>query len=336
MNLHFYLLRLLFFLFYVSINSLQVFGQNDKNDSLFKEGYDIVSYPNSIIKEQKNINSKKVANEDSIIKLGNDSISVQNVRPIPSENDSNIFFMNKFLQFSGAQYLMINSQRNSLSKELLFYIICLFLILFGMFKVFYSKYFFNVFKVFFNTSLRQNQLTDILLQARLASMLLNILFVISAGVYLWQIFIYNKIFKAEELIGLPICILIISMIYLMKFLVIKFIGWLTGFNTAADQFIFIIFLINKMIGVFLIPFIILLSFGPGEWNSSVVLVSWLLMGTLFILRYFRTYKLLHMQLSFNNFHFILYVVGIEVFPLIALYQLFGRFNHIVQYVLPYS
>ena len=280
-----------------------------------------------------------VVNKDSIVKKNADSNFVQvskplvlkdsNVvikNPIPVKANYDIFYNNKFLQLSGTPVVMINSRRVEGSKEILFYIIIGFLLIFGLFKVFYSGYFFNVFKVFFNTSLRQNQLTDILLQARLASMIFNLLFVISAGLYIWLLFINKGIFITQNFIMLPICMLMVLVVYLIKYLIIKFMGWLTTYKTASGQYIFVIFLINKMIGVFLIPIIILLAFAPNEWTSSIILLSWLLLGTLFILRYFRTYGLLQKQLSLNVFHFLLYLISIEILPLLILSRLLTNFK----------
>ena len=226
---------------------------------------------------------------------------------------------------SGKPIVILNSERHFSGKELLFYMISSLFLFFGLFKVFYSRYFFNVFKVFFNTSLRQTQLTDILIQARLASMIFNLLFVFSTGIYIWEAYINNGIFNKSKLAVLPICIIGILTVYLIKYFIIVFIGWLTNYKEAANQYIFIIFLINKIVGVFLLPFIVLLSFGPSEWNHAIIIISSLLLVTLFLLRYFRTYGLLQKQLSLNIFHFFLYLIGIEILPIIAFYQLFTSF-----------
>ena len=77
---------------------------------------------------------------------------------------------NKFINYRNAEPpLMIKKLRKG--KEWIFYLFCIDILLLGIFKVFYTKYFNNIFRVFFNTSLRQNQLTDILLQARLPSLI---------------------------------------------------------------------------------------------------------------------------------------------------------------------
>lgn len=264
--------------------------------------------------------------QDTLKRDSLNKIAVVPVKDIPiAFIDYNIVFNNKLLNTSTPVF-HINSEHKQKTKEITFYIISFFLLIFGLFKVFYAKYFHNVFKVFFNTSLRQNQLTDILIQAKLASLIFNSLFIISGGLYLWQLLIYKNYFNSTNLISLPLCILAIAVIYLVKFLVIKLMGWVTTFKSAANQYIFVIFLINKMIAVFLLPFIVLFSFGPPDWLPSIILLSFLLLGTLFLLRYFRTYGLLQKQLSLNVMHFIIYFAATEILPVLALYKFFGSLS----------
>ena len=64
----------------------------------------------------------------------------------------------------------------------MFYLIAGIVLLLAFFKYFNSRYFTNLFRVFFNTSLRQSQLTDQLLQAKLPSLLFNLFFILSGGI----------------------------------------------------------------------------------------------------------------------------------------------------------
>ena len=59
------------------------------------------------------------------------------------------------------------------------------------------------------------------------------------------------------------CMGLLAAIYLVKFLVLKFIGWVFSISRATDIYIFIVFLVNKMLGIFLLPFLIVIIFsGP--------------------------------------------------------------------------
>lgn len=207
-------------------------------------------------------------------------------------------------------------------KEFNFYLLCIIIFILAIFKTFYSMYFNNLFRIFFNTSLRQIQLTDQLSQAKLPSFLLNIFFTISGGTYIWLLFTqFNKIQSVKSHTLLLICILCVAGIYLVKFIILKFIGWLVGIQQTVDNYIFVIFLVNKITGVLLIPFLVLLSFFRQEWIPSVAVISALFLGLLFLSRYAKSYGALEKKLSVNSLHLLIFVVGAEVIPIFIFYKI---------------
>ena len=190
-----------------------------------------------------------------------------------------------------------------------------------MFKTFYNQYFNNLFRVFFNTSLRQSQLTDQLLQAKLPSFILNIFFTLTAGIYIYLLFIH---FHPPRLISskllLPFCIISVIILYFTKYCLLKFIGWVSDLKQATDNYIFVIFLINKITGIVLIPFIIVFAFGIPLWINTVATVSLLVIGLFFLSRYIKSYGAINRKLPLNPFHFLLYIIGIEIIPLMLIYK----------------
>lgn len=216
-------------------------------------------------------------------------------------------------------------ERTKSGKEFLFYLLGIVILLLALFKVFYSKYFNNIFRVFFNTSLRQNQLTDLLLQAKLPSLIFNIFFVITAGLYAWLLLVHYQLVKeTNNYIFIGFSVLFIAAIYCGKFISLKLIGWISGMSTVTDQYIFVIFLINKIIGIILIPFIILLAFAAASLLNYIIIISLCVIGILILLRYLRSYGLLQNQLKINVFHFILYIIGMELLPIMLIYKLVNK------------
>lgn len=232
----------------------------------------------------------------------------------------------KYINIDSPPVSFGTKEKTKKGKEILFYLLGILVLLLSIFKAFYSKYFNNIFRVFFNTSLRQNQLTDLLLQAKLPSLIFNIFFVISAGLYSWLIFRHYQLLKEpDNYLYLATAVLFIAAIYFGKYIALKIIGLISGMIAAADQYIFVIFLINKIIGIILIPFIILLAFAPSSWMTPIILISIIVVGTLFLLRYLRSYGLLQNQIKINGFHFLLYIIGMEIVPILLIYKLVGMF-----------
>ena len=119
---------------------------------------------------------------------------------------------------------------------------------------------------------------------------------------------------------LAYCNFSLGLIYLIKFFTIKFTGWLTGLKQVTNNYAFIVFLFNKVIGIFLLPFIVLIAFSIPVLANAAVVISLLLIGILFILRFFRSYALLQNQLKVSKFHFLLYVAGVEIIPVLIVYK----------------
>ena len=143
-----------------------------------------------------------------------------------------------------------------------------------------------MFRVFFNTSLRQSQLTDQLLQAKLPSLLFNLFFVLSGALYVYIILRHYQMIPDENNRVLFFSsVIIVGLIYLVKFCTLKFTGWITGLTEVTNTYVFIIFLINKIIGIFLVPFIVILSFADLAIVKIAVLISLMSIGVFLLLRF---------------------------------------------------
>jgi len=82
---------------------------------------------------------------------------------------------NVFLNSRGVPVTIAAKPRATRPNDAVFYLLAGLVFLVGIIKFFFSRYFTNLFRVFFNTSLRQKQLREQLTQAPLPSLLMNIL-----------------------------------------------------------------------------------------------------------------------------------------------------------------
>jgi hypothetical protein len=227
----------------------------------------------------------------------------------------------KFLNISGKPIAMANEERKYLTVDGIFYALLAVVTFLAFLRLFYVRYFNNLFQVFFNTSLRQSQLTDQLLQARLPSLFFNLIWIFSGGFLTYFLLIYFGWQKtANPLTIIPICIAGITIIYFFKFISLKFTGWVTGFREATNTYIFIIFLINKILGILLLPLIIIIAFAAPVLMKVAVLAATLLTGIMFLLRFLRSYGLLQKQLRISRVHFLIYIMGMEILPVLLIYK----------------
>jgi hypothetical protein len=235
--------------------------------------------------------------------------------------DSALLAKNRYIN-SNSKAVSLAEQLHAVSgKEFLFYILCLVLLILGLFRTFFTGYFKNLFRVYFNTSLRQTQLSDQLQQATLPSLILNIFFAITGGIYIWLLFNFYhppRLFNGRAL--LPFCILSLAVLYFLKFCILKFMGWMSDVQESTNGYIFAIFLVNKITGIFLVPVIVLLAFVNRQWVPVIINVSFMIIGLLFLSRYVKSYGAIERKIPLNPFHFIIYIVGAEIIPLFILYK----------------
>ncbi len=297
-----------------------------RTDSLVK----IISDSSGVNKKLYKVAQHKIRPDTSIMalidtsKASIDSVAIV-TKPVLKSYHSivdSLLLANKFINAKEPATYFITEKKQTAGEEFIFYSLCIVVLILGIFKTFYNNYFNNLFKVFFNTSIRQTQLTDQLMQARLPSFILNIFFAISIGFYIWLLF---KHYQPPRLINnqllLPFCILGIGALYFVKYCILKFMGWMSGMQQAADNYIFVIFLVNKITGIVLLPFVILLAFSLPLWTNVIVIFTLLLMGLFFLSRYVKIYGILEYRFPLKPFHFIIYVTAVEILPLLIVYKL---------------
>jgi hypothetical protein len=234
---------------------------------------------------------------------------------------SNIVSANKYLNSKEPARAYIFKERNPVQQNDIFYALLVLVFLMAICKRFFPRYFSNMFRVFFNSSLRQSQLTDQLIQEKVPSLFFNCLFITAVAFYISILFsmYYLEIRYFNCHIFLIVCIALV-IIYIIKFLSLKFIGWISGYRQEADIYIFIIFLINKIIGICLLPIIVAMTFTDITFSNVAVLLSFILIGLMLLMRFFRSYGLLQHRLNVNPFHFLLYIIAMELLPIALIYK----------------
>lgn len=211
--------------------------------------------------------------------------------------------------------------RKITGKESLFYFILSLLFIFAVLRQIFPKYFSDLFRLFFRTTLKQRQIREQLMQTPLPSLLLNAFYILSAGLYVSLLFRHYNINPVQNFWLLFVyCCIGLSAAYFVKFLFLKVAGWVFNAEEAANAYIFIVFIINKMIGIMLLPFIAILAFSVGNVYTAGLVLSWCLVAGLILYRFILTYASVRNQVKVNPFHFFLYLCAFEIAPLLLIYK----------------
>ncbi len=218
-------------------------------------------------------------------------------------------------------------QRFSLpDKDFLFYLVIGLLLFYGLINYVYPQYFPKLFSQFSQSSLRMLQNREQLLQNSVASLILNISFVMSFAlmstllifnshllpVSFWQVYLYISLFFA--------CL------YLGKYICLELVGYIFNARELIGTYVFVVFMINKVLGILLLPFIAILAFAKPAYYSIAIGGAAILTILLFLYRYLFSLTSVRNKLHISSFHFFLYLCAFEILPILILYKL------IVQYL----
>lgn len=207
------------------------------------------------------------------------------------------------------------------NKDYLFYTLVAIVLLLAFIKQAFPKYFSNLFRLLIDASFRQKQRREQLMQETLASLMMNILFIITGGMFIALLAVYYHWLHITFWLLALYCITVLFIIYIVKYLVILFTGWVFNVREPASTYSFIVFLINKIVGVVLLPLLLLLAFSNGQVWDITVTIATAVVTLLLVFRYIISLSLLRGALNIHPFHFFLYLCAVELMPMLVIYKL---------------
>jgi hypothetical protein len=206
-------------------------------------------------------------------------------------------------------------------KDALFYALLGMVLLLAVFRRLFPKYWKDLFRLFFRTTLRQRQLRDQLQLASLPSLALNAFFYLSLAFYLSLLLTRRGLDLAGGYWSLWAWLLIgLMLMYGVKWIGLQVSAWIFGQRELGEDYVFLVFTVNKMMGLFLLPSVIAMAFADGWVYALLFGVSLLLIGGLLLYRGYLTYRVVRRQAALSPFHYFLYWLGFEVAPLLVLHR----------------
>lgn len=213
-------------------------------------------------------------------------------------------------------------QRFSLpDKDLLFYGIFGLLFLFAFIHNIYPQYFPKLFSQFNQSSLRMLQNREQLLQNSLASLLMNIGFILSFSLMATLLIFNRHLLALSFWQGYGYICLFFTALYLGKYLFLLLAGYTFNSMELVQTYVFVIFMINKVLGILLVPFILILAFAKPHFYDIAIIGGAVLSVLLILYRYLFSLTTVRNKLHISSFHFFLYLCAFEIVPILILYKL---------------
>ncbi|MCU0334637.1 MAG: DUF4271 domain-containing protein [Chitinophagaceae bacterium] len=243
--------------------------------------------------------------------------------PLPDTSLAYFYSLHPYLPLQADVYYRMEPSFSPSHDDATFYALAGLVLILAMMRSAFSKYFADLLRMFAQSTLRQKSLREQLLQNRLASLLLNIFFCLSAGTFLYQLAKYQQwlpLHRQHLWWSWLACIGFVAAVYLVKYISTATSGWVFGFHELAEQYNFMVFLVNKVVGILLLPASIILALGSSGLQSVFVVLSIAGLGLLFIYRYVLAIPMLRQHVRAIPIHFFLYLCAFEIIPVLVLYK----------------
>lgn len=155
-------------------------------------------------------------------------------------------------------------------------------------------------------------------------LLLYISFFINAAIFVYLI-VFN-FYKIQGWLSFQWIFLGILGVYLLRHIFILIIGKVFPFKKDSQLYGFTIQTFNIFIGLILIPFNLIIAFGPENTAVPLIYVGLGIIGILALLRTFRGFLIASTYIQSNLFHFLLYLCTFEILPILCLIKIIGNFG----------
>ena len=155
-------------------------------------------------------------------------------------------------------------------------------------------------------------------------LLLYISFFINAGIFVYLI-AFN-FYNARGWMSFQWIFLGILGIYLVRHIFLMLIGQVFPFKKDSQLYGFTIQTFNIFIGIILIPFNLIIAFGPEKTTVPLIYMGLIIIGILALLRTFRGFLIASSYIQGNLFHFLLYLCTFEILPILLLIKIVGNFE----------
>lgn len=210
--------------------------------------------------------------------------------------------------------------QSAVYPDSLFYGLLFLMLLFGITRTFFPVYVQNIFSLSFQPVFRQVQTKELLTGQSISAVLLNLLFILTGGMIAAILALYYQKLSLPFIQIFLLASALLFFIYSVKFLFLKFAGWVFHAEDAAGEYSFIVFLINKVVGIVFLPFLLLLAYSNDQWKPIFITSIFCIVAIFFGMRYLVLLTRVRRTIPLNAFHFLLYICAVEVMPLFIIYK----------------
>jgi len=173
----------------------------------------------------------------------------------------------------------------------------------------------KLWKIYVNDGFIHRQSKDQMSQQPVVSIALNVLFIFSAG-----LFVFFGLGWDDEFSGnmrwfiLLASFLAIGLVYLFKHILFKILGWAFGQEEAFGDYLFVVFLNNKLWGLVFLFSSFVMAFSDTSTSNITFRLTLFLAGIMLLYRLIRGYQVFSRQSRIGLFTLLLAFIALELIP----------------------
>lgn len=209
-----------------------------------------------------------------------------------------------------------------LTPDWVLYLSIVFLLILAWLRLIYTRFIINVFRASVNYQLAAKVDDEPgIIQKRIFG-ILNLFYYLTAGIFIYLVFDYFD-YHPLGLTNLKLLGVIIAFLLsysLFRVLVMKITGLLFEREKLFSEAVFHNFLYNKVAGIILIPFILLLAYTRDIYQDIAVYMGLAAFLAVNIMRFIRLIIFIYKSVVLL-FYFILYLCTLEIIPVLVIIKL---------------
>jgi hypothetical protein len=263
-------------------------------------------------------------------KFVDDSLSMQFIRYPDSTrvnqmaraimNDSSLFYKGYgFLDIQLANKSVVKEGTDRMKRDpwTIGVIICL-LLYAGILNFVMDKDIDIVFRSFYNKRSVQSGKEESLLNSR-AFLALFILFGLISGLFIYQVSVAkNRYYPISGFQLFAFLSVIIVVLFALKLLVLRAIGFIFNVNKIVGEYISILYLTYFNIAFVFLPLTLCFCLLPAQLTPVILIVALILTIVIFVWQYLRSSVNIISNFRFHKFYLFIYLCALEICPVLIL------------------
>lgn len=207
----------------------------------------------------------------------------------------------------------------NLTPDWYFYCLLLLLVIFIWIKMIYPKFLIDFFYAALSYPFANKVYYESGISRKYAGQGMNLIYFISGSLFIFNIVKhYNiQLFDLPDINILIFSVLILVSLILFRIFCLKFVAFIFHKEKIINLFIFHFYIYNKLLGLFLIPFLLFIPYTEGFLQTAFLYISFVIISIVFIYRLIRVIMYIFKNDIFI-FYLFLYLCVFEILPYLVI------------------